>query len=216
MSLALVQGIHRRPVNSPHKRSVMRKMIPFDDVIMNYQVGFLPIIHITSCISIMQCQSRLVNEKITLDLLESHDLKNSRNLLYTDTRTYMIEMKYVYARMFVYIADHHWWMSNIWKWIIVCARHANMELVCYRHGKWLIFCSAVAIFILTRPIMICYLCHLLMIMLLTGDKNDAMIRKCRYMDESFVPGCSASCENDNFRCNQWCKFRHNMDISVSL
>ena len=35
-SLAFVQGIHRGPVNSPHKWPVTRKMIPFDDVIMLY------------------------------------------------------------------------------------------------------------------------------------------------------------------------------------
>ena len=35
VSLPFVQGIHRWPVNSPHKRSVTRKMFPFDDVIMN-------------------------------------------------------------------------------------------------------------------------------------------------------------------------------------
>ena len=33
-SLAFVRGIHRWPVNSPHKGSVTRKMFPFDDVIM--------------------------------------------------------------------------------------------------------------------------------------------------------------------------------------
>ena len=33
-SLSLVRGIHRGPVNSPHKWSVTRKMFPFDDVIM--------------------------------------------------------------------------------------------------------------------------------------------------------------------------------------
>ena len=33
-SLASVRGIHRWPVNSPHKGPVMRKMFPFDDVIM--------------------------------------------------------------------------------------------------------------------------------------------------------------------------------------
>ena len=33
-SLAFVQGIHRWPVNSLHKGPVMRKMFPFDDVIM--------------------------------------------------------------------------------------------------------------------------------------------------------------------------------------
>ena len=33
-SLAFVRGIHRWPVNSPHKGAVTRKMFPFDDVIM--------------------------------------------------------------------------------------------------------------------------------------------------------------------------------------
>ena len=33
-SLAFVLGIHRGPVNSPHKWPVTRKMFPFDDVIM--------------------------------------------------------------------------------------------------------------------------------------------------------------------------------------
>ena len=34
-SLALVRGIHRWPVNSPHKWPVARKMFPYDDVIMS-------------------------------------------------------------------------------------------------------------------------------------------------------------------------------------
>ena len=33
-SLAFVRGIHRWPVNSPHKGTVTRKMFPFDDIIM--------------------------------------------------------------------------------------------------------------------------------------------------------------------------------------
>ena len=33
-SLAFVRGIHRRPVNSPHKGPVTREKFPFDDVIM--------------------------------------------------------------------------------------------------------------------------------------------------------------------------------------
>ena len=35
VSLAFVRGIHRRPVNSPHKGLVMRNVFPFDDVIMS-------------------------------------------------------------------------------------------------------------------------------------------------------------------------------------
>ena len=34
-SLAIVQVIHQWLVNSPHKWQVMRKIFPFDDVIMN-------------------------------------------------------------------------------------------------------------------------------------------------------------------------------------
>ena len=33
-SLAFVRGIHRWPVNSPHKWPITRKMFPFDDVVM--------------------------------------------------------------------------------------------------------------------------------------------------------------------------------------
>ena len=36
-SLAFVWGIHRGPVNSPHKWPVTRKMSPFDDVIMRWR-----------------------------------------------------------------------------------------------------------------------------------------------------------------------------------
>ena len=38
-SLAFVRGIHRGPVNSPHKWPVTRKMFPFDDVIMTCWLG---------------------------------------------------------------------------------------------------------------------------------------------------------------------------------
>ena len=36
LSLAFVRGIHRSPMNSPHKGPVTRKMFPFDDVIMHW------------------------------------------------------------------------------------------------------------------------------------------------------------------------------------
>ena len=38
VSLAFVRGIHRGPVNSPHKWPVTRKMFPFDDVIMKTEI----------------------------------------------------------------------------------------------------------------------------------------------------------------------------------
>ena len=41
-SLAFVRGIHRRPVNSPHKWPVTRQMFPFDDVIVNVTTPVWP------------------------------------------------------------------------------------------------------------------------------------------------------------------------------
>ena len=38
-SLAFVRGIHRRPVNFPHKWPVTRKMFSFDDVIMQQNIS---------------------------------------------------------------------------------------------------------------------------------------------------------------------------------
>ena len=50
VSLAFVWGIHRGPVNSPHKWPVTREMFPFDDVIMK------------SCVIL--CVSMLVNDSV--------------------------------------------------------------------------------------------------------------------------------------------------------
>ena len=50
-SLAFVRGIRRRPVNSPHKWPVTRKMFPFDDVIMRYWVVYSSVLfHSQFCI----------------------------------------------------------------------------------------------------------------------------------------------------------------------
>ena len=37
-SMAFVMGIHRPPVNFPHKGPVTRKMFPFDDIIVSWRV----------------------------------------------------------------------------------------------------------------------------------------------------------------------------------
>ena len=57
-SLAFVRGIHRGPVNSPHKWPVTPKMFPFDDVIMDiilYSPYFLSgTNHRASCVEVMK------------------------------------------------------------------------------------------------------------------------------------------------------------------
>ena len=47
-SLAFVRGIHRSPVNSPHKGPVTRKMFPFDDVIMITLIDALWCIYVSA------------------------------------------------------------------------------------------------------------------------------------------------------------------------
>ena len=51
--LAFVRGIHQWLVNSPHKLPVMRKMFPFDDVIMLtvYPIKYAPAFTIVVMVS---------------------------------------------------------------------------------------------------------------------------------------------------------------------
>ena len=58
-SLAFVWGIHRGPVNSPHKWPVMRKMFPFDDVIIELitHSPFYVRVGVFVCICIMMTSS---------------------------------------------------------------------------------------------------------------------------------------------------------------
>ena len=44
----------------------------------------------------------------------------------------------------------------------------------------------------------------------------ALKRKSLHFDEMFITGCTGSCQNDNFQCSQWWKFRQNDDIFVSV
>ena len=62
-SLAFLRGIHRWPVNSPHKWPVKRKMFPFDDVIMWYH-SILPMCFTVSSLTLMQSCNPIADEDI--------------------------------------------------------------------------------------------------------------------------------------------------------
>ena len=74
-SLAFVWGMHRWPVNSPHKWPVTRKMFPFDDVIMwhallDVAIDLLPrdLSHCRFPISIpIRCTFRFASNQILLN-----------------------------------------------------------------------------------------------------------------------------------------------------
>ena len=59
-SLAFLEEIHWWPVNSPHKGPVTRKMFPFDDVILWYNVCK---VHVTTALDGVWNGLRLANHK---------------------------------------------------------------------------------------------------------------------------------------------------------
>ena len=62
-SLAVVRGIHRGPMNSPHKWPVTRKMFPFDDVIMS---SYFPV-QLTEHERIWKPEANFITKHIFLD-----------------------------------------------------------------------------------------------------------------------------------------------------
>ena len=79
-SLAFVWGIHRGPVNSPHKWPVTRKMFPFDGVIIhNSYINYWHALLVQVLKSYMDILS--TNEKVSLLIkvnCESDTFKNKR------------------------------------------------------------------------------------------------------------------------------------------
>ena len=74
-SLAFVRGIHRRPVNSPHKWPVTRKMFPFDDVIMKLCVDNYRGLMISICVG------KLFTKILTKRILNSWEKMAHQNLI---------------------------------------------------------------------------------------------------------------------------------------
>ena len=90
-SLAFVRGIHRWPVNSPHKGLVTRKMFAFDDVIMPCALrpkGYCRCISLSVCptdpavhVNIMMLQ--LVYQTYQLSLQDNSYMAFSEMLMHT-------------------------------------------------------------------------------------------------------------------------------------
>ena len=73
--LAFVRGIYRWPVNSPHKGPVMRKMFPFDDVIMHIQSSLV----IYNASNIFQ-KVATASTAIVLDMQGLYSLRRRRRI----------------------------------------------------------------------------------------------------------------------------------------
>ena len=82
-SLAFERGIHRWPVNSPHKEPVTRKMFPFDDVIIvpannGVQFWWLSLFHIDGLVHESR-NSRALAIELRLSLTHPPSQVNSLN-----------------------------------------------------------------------------------------------------------------------------------------
>ena len=123
-SLAFVRGIHRLPVNSPHKWPVTRKMFPFDDVIMRrHDIDWLG-----SIIFIMlYCSGNIVK----LDL--PHGCWNTSHtwvLVLVDTMVWCIFGTRTSATIFVtYAILCHWVYRSI------CMKNVIKKLDIYKHCR---------------------------------------------------------------------------------
>ena len=109
-SLAFVRGFQRRPVNSPHKWPVTRKMFPFDDVIilevwftwlsMNNHAERIPIIIAT--LPTMHCALRRVGSGSQMCNIwlwsENIKLQNMARLKLIQNKTITIILLLIYIR----------------------------------------------------------------------------------------------------------------------
>ena len=130
-SLAFVWGIHRRPVNSPHKWPVTRKMFPFDDVIMS--CGFprkRPVMHR------LQIDVSFV---VTLNKLLNKPSMGCRVRLLMDTRlTFTVLTGFVY--IFYDISICFECSEKVWFIEIFCGRHFSMKIAMGHHFCLLLLC----------------------------------------------------------------------------
>ena len=85
-SLAFVRGIHRGPVNSPHKWPVTRKMFPFDDVIICSLDNFLrTIFRISSVLAGVMALRYRLPDPILVNFNRDLDLEfSSSNMKFTN------------------------------------------------------------------------------------------------------------------------------------
>ena len=82
-SLAFVQGIHRWPVKSLHKWPVMRKMFPFDDIIMGLVTHTCQRIWL-SLVQVMACHQWWLNVKWIPTNKLQWNLNSNRNLFFQE------------------------------------------------------------------------------------------------------------------------------------
>ena len=105
-SLAFVWGVHRGPVNSPHKWPVTRKMFSFDDVIMivsyndTWLYGLMPVKHQPASKSIVTSYQSHPKEQTSLKL------KTAKQLSLTKSKSIMLPARLPPSCLGVLVVTH--------------------------------------------------------------------------------------------------------------
>ena len=115
-SLAFVWGIHRWPVNSPHNGPVMRKMFPFDDVMMfhailpPYQPASWNTLHYT-IINKTHMQMCKTHRQLYRELVLVHSQRTCR-LLIVSCLSYVPDLSQWLSPWISLFSKWHWILEN--------------------------------------------------------------------------------------------------------
>ena len=117
-SLAFVRGIHRWPVNSPHKWPVTRKMFLFDDVIMSCTCFFYSV---WLWLRKYRIRSRRENSVIGTWPIQSYDCSSAieatrKNRCRYTTQVTKWYQKNITARRSMYQRNTNWKTARVFVW----------------------------------------------------------------------------------------------------
>ena len=109
----LLWGIHRGPVNSPHKWPVTRKMFPFDDVIMMTRLCFASHIKVGCCL----CMISFLKKNIQKVIIPYFQLVTRRFLSPNskcDISDVAVFSQTIYSDAFLWIKSFIFWLKCHW------------------------------------------------------------------------------------------------------
>ena len=125
-SLAFVRGIHREPVNSPHKWPVTQKLFPFDDVIMKQ-------LNQWRCLS--HCEVRLISKR-------SYFCRRRHEDTYTIHIFFLNCYILAHYRQKYWIFRKHYRNTHIWHFdLLEMARHQTQTSIVTLMQLWRVVSS---------------------------------------------------------------------------
>ena len=114
-SLAFVRGIHRGPVNSPHKWPVTRKIFPFDDVTMLS----------SQWLNMSQCLSHM--NSVRLDSTNWFNFANHLRAFYFSVIVFKTHSQKLISKAYFHM---HIWNNNAILWFLIVTFKRGLRDTC--------------------------------------------------------------------------------------